>query len=72
MYLLSNTVQERLDQSLNPTKFWQQSQCNNFSLYSKPGSKNCLLNVQAYKIDDSTFETFEKVIASFQVKNKLG
>ena len=33
--------------------------------------KDCFINVNDKKIDDSIFETFEIVITSFQVKNKL-
>lgn len=33
--------------------------------------KACYINIRSQKIDDSIFETFELVIASFQVEDKL-
>ena len=38
----------------------------------KLGPKICLTNIRTQKIDDFIFETFEIVLASFQVENKLG
>lgn len=38
---------------------------------SKLGLKVCLTNVEAQKIDGSSFDIFEIVLASFQVKDKL-
>ena len=38
----------------------------------KLGLKVRLTNVRAQKIDGFTLETFEMVLASFQMKNKLG
>ena len=39
---------------------------------SKLGLKVCPTNVGAQKINGFTFETFEMVLASFQVEDKLG
>lgn len=36
------------------------------------GLKFCPTNVKAQKIDSSTFETFEIVLANFQIEDKLG
>lgn len=38
----------------------------------KLGLKVCFTNVEAQKIDDSTLQMFEIVLASFQVEDKLG
>lgn len=38
---------------------------------SKLGLKVCRTNVEAQKINDSTFKTFEMILASFQIENKL-
>ena len=38
----------------------------------KLGFYVCKINVGAQKIDGSAFETFEMVIADFQVKDKIG
>lgn len=37
----------------------------------KLGLKVCFTNIKAQKINDSTFEIFEIVLASFQVEDKL-
>lgn len=39
---------------------------------TKLGFKICAINIRAQKIDSFTFETFDIVLASFQVKDKLG
>ena len=36
---------------------------------SKLGLKICTINVEVQKIDSSTLKTFEKILASFQIKD---
>ena len=38
---------------------------------SKLDLKICPTNIATYKINDSTLKTFEMVLASFQIKDKL-